>query len=54
MASKTLQKSQCVNIFFSVKHMGKPPVSDQRGDVDFWVQGYLPIRKVGLGCMVGQ
>jgi hypothetical protein len=53
MTSKTLHEPQCVNRFLVVKHKGNPRVSDQGGDIDPWVQGYLPIMKVRLGCMVG-
>jgi hypothetical protein len=54
MESKTLQKSQSVNIFLTIKHKGNPPVTDQWRDVIYWVQGHLPMMKVGLGCKVGQ
>jgi hypothetical protein len=53
MESNTLQESKCVNIFLSIEHKGNPLVNDQWGDVNCWAQGYLPIMKVGLRCMLG-
>jgi hypothetical protein len=54
MESKTLHESQCVNRFLVVEHKGNPPVNDQWRDVICWVQGHLPMMKVGPGCKVGQ
>jgi hypothetical protein len=53
MESKTLHESQCVNIFLIIKQKGNPPVSDQGGDANCWIEGYLPKMKVGPGCRVG-
>jgi hypothetical protein len=53
MASRTLHESQCVNRFLALEYKGNPLVSNQCRDVNCWVQGYLPIMKVGPGCMVG-
>ena len=52
MESKTMHKCRCVNRFLAFEHKGNPPVNDQWGDVDCWVQGYLPIMKVGAGCTI--
>jgi hypothetical protein len=54
MESKTQQKSQCVNIFLVFEHKGNTPINEKWGNVIYWVQGYLPIMKVGLGCTVGK
>ena len=54
MASKTLHESQCVNRCLAVEHKGNHPVNNQWWNVDCWVQGDLPMMKVGPGCMIRQ